>query len=118
MELRLQEEENGVFYVDCHGALSLPDIQVENDPLVKLLGPEVYRRRVLLNLEQASLLDTSGISWLIYSHEIFERTGGILVLYGIPRRARYILQLLQMESLFHTAFDLTAARAIAMKGGV
>jgi anti-anti-sigma regulatory factor len=118
LELRLQEEENGLLHIDCQGAISLLDIQLENDPLVILSGQEVYARKVLLNLDQASLLDTSGISWLIYCHEAFERAGGILILYGIPRRVRYILQLLQMESLFHIASDLTAARGIALKGGV
>ncbi len=118
MELRLQEEENGLFHVDCQGAISLPDIQLDSEPMTKLLGPEVFSRQVLLNLDQTSLLDTSGISWLIHCHETFERSGGMLILYAIPRRVRYILQLLQMESLFHTASDVTAARALALKGGV
>jgi anti-anti-sigma regulatory factor len=117
MELRLQKEENDLHYLDCQGAISLPDHKPENDPLLKLLGPDVYAGKVLINLDQTSLLDTSGISWLIYCHESFQRAGGILVLYAIPRRVRYILQLLQMEHLFHTAADASAARAIALKGG-
>lgn len=118
LELSLQAEENDLFYLTCRGAISLPDFQPEREPLLKLLGSEVYSRKLLVNLEQASLLDTSGISWLLHCHEACGRAGGILVLYAIPRRVRYILQLLQMEHLFHTAADVTAARAIAEKGGV
>jgi anti-anti-sigma regulatory factor len=118
LELSLQGEENDLLLLNCQGAISLPDFQPETDPFLKMLGPEVYSRKLLLNLEQASLLDTSGISWLIHCHETCSRAGGILVLYAIPRRVRYILQLLQMEHLFHTATDATAARAIAVKGGV
>ena len=117
LELSLQAEEKDLLYLTCQGAISLPDFQPEKDPLLKLLGPEVYSRKLLLNLEQASLLDTSGISWLISCHETCRRAGGILVLYAIPRRVRYVLQLLQMEHLFHTAADVTAAREIALKGG-
>jgi anti-anti-sigma regulatory factor len=116
-ELSLQAEEKDLLYLTCQGAISLPEFQPEKDPLLNLLGPEVYSRKLLLNLEQASLLDTSGISWLISCHETCCRAGGILVLYAIPRRVRYVLQLLQMEHLFHTAADVTAAREIALKGG-
>jgi anti-anti-sigma regulatory factor len=118
LQLSLQAEEKDLLYISCQGAISLPDFQPENDPLLKLVGPEVYSRKILLNLEQATLLDTSGISWLIYCHEACGRAGGLLVLYAIPRRVHYMLQLLQMENLFHTAADVTAARAIALKGGV
>lgn len=118
LELTLQAEEKDLLYLTCRGAISLPDFQPEKDPLLKLLGPEVYSRKLLLNLEHASLLDTSGISWLIHCHEACGRSGGILVLYAIPLRVRYMLQLLQMEHLFHTAADVTAARTIAQKGGV
>jgi len=118
MELSLQAVENDLLYVTCQGALCLPDFQPEKEPLVKLLGPEVYTRKLLLNLEQVSLLDTSGISWLIHCHEACGRAGGILILYAIPRRVRYVLQLLQMEHLFHIAADVTAARALARKGEV
>ena len=116
-ELSLHAEEKDILHLTCRGAISLPDFQPEKDPLPKLLGPEVYSRKLLLNMEPASLLDTSGISWLIHCHEACGRAGGILVLYAIPRRVRYILQLLQMEHLFHTAADATAARAITQKGG-
>jgi anti-anti-sigma regulatory factor len=110
-------EEADLLDLTCKGSISLPDFQPEKDPLLKLLGSQVYSRKLLLNLEHASLLDTSGISWLIHCHEACNREGGILVLYAIPRRVRYILQLLQMELLFHTAANVTAARAIAQKGG-
>lgn len=118
LELSFQVEEKDLLYLTCRGAISLPDFQPEKDPLLKLLGPEVYSRKLLLNLEHASLLDTSGISWLIHCHEACSRAGGILVLYAVPLRVRYVLQLLRMEHLFHTATDVAAARAIALKGQI
>jgi anti-anti-sigma regulatory factor len=117
LELSLQAEDKDFVYVTCQGAVSLPDFRPEKDPLLRLLGPEAYSHRLLFNLEQASMLDTSGISWLIHCHETCFKSGGILVLYAVPRRVRYVLQLLQMEHLFHMADDAASARALALKGG-
>ena len=68
-------------------------------------------------MEKTDYLDTSGVSWLISCHEQCHHAGGVLVLYAVPLRVRYVLQLLRMEHLLHTAADLAAARAIASKGG-
>jgi ABC-type transporter Mla MlaB component len=117
LELSLQADEQDLLQIQCAGDVVLPDFQPENDPLVKFLGPQVYSRKLLLNMEKTNFLDTSGIGCLISCHEYCQRAGGILVLYAIPTRARYILQLLQMDRLLHLATDLAAARAIALKGG-
>lgn len=117
LELTLQADEPDFLQIQCAGDVILPDFRPESDPLVKLLGPQVYSRRLLLNMEKTNCLDTSGISWLISCHEQCQRAGGVLVLYAIPPRVRYVLQLLRMEHLLHTATDLLAARTHALKGG-
>ena len=117
LELSLQADEQDFLQIQCAGDAVLPDFQPENDPLAKFLGPQVYSRKLLLNMEKMNFLDTSGIGWLISCHEHCQRAGGILVLFAIPTRARYILQLLHMDRLLHLATDLAAARAIALKGG-
>jgi ABC-type transporter Mla MlaB component len=116
LALSLQADEQDLLQIQCTGDVVLPDFRPENDLLVKLLGPQVYSRKLLFNMEKTNCLDTSGISWLIFCHENCQRAGGILVLYSIPPRVRYVLQLLQMEHLLHTAADLAGARAIASKG--
>jgi ABC-type transporter Mla MlaB component len=117
LELSLQADEPDLLQIQCAGDVILPDFRPENEPLVKLLGPQVYSRKLLLDMEKTNCLDTSGISWLIFCHERCQRAGGDLILYAIPLRVRYVLQLLRMEDLLHTAADLAAARAIALKGG-
>ena len=117
LELSVQADEPDFLQVQCAGNVSLPDFRPANDPLAKLLGPQVYSRRVLLDMEKADYLDTSGVSWLISCREQCHQAGGVLVLYAVPLRVLYILQLLRMEHLLHTAADLAAARAIASKGG-
>jgi anti-anti-sigma factor len=117
LELSVLADEPDFLQVQCAGDVSLPDFRPENDPLGKLLGPQVYSRRVLLNMEKTDYLDTSGVSWLISCHERCHQEGGALVLYAIPLRVRYVLQLLRMEHLLHTTADLATARAMASKGG-
>ena len=117
LELSVQVDESDSLLVQCAGEASLPDFRPENDPLVQLLGPQVYSHKLLLNMEKTNCLDTSGVSWLISCHERCQRAGGVLVLYAIPLRVRYVLQLLRMEHLLHTAADLASARALASKGG-
>jgi anti-anti-sigma factor len=117
LELRLEADEPDFTQIQCAGDVVLPSFRAEEDPLLSLVGPEVYSRKLLLNMEKANCLDTSGISWLISCHEQCQRAGGILVLYAVPPRVRYVLQLLQMEHLLHTAANLAAAREMALKGG-
>ncbi len=115
--LSVREDEPDFLQVQCAGDVCLPDFRPENDPLVKLLGPQVYSRKLLLNMEKTNFLDTSGVSWLISCHEQCHRAGGVLVLYAVPPRVRDVLQLLRMEHLLHTAADIATALAIAVKGG-
>jgi anti-anti-sigma factor len=116
LRLFLVREEGDLVCVRCEGGISLPDFQPGRDPLARLMGYGVYARKVLLDLERASYLDTSGITWLIRCHHHFEDVGGVLVLHSIPPRVRAVLALLHLERVFHTAADLPAARARAAQG--
>jgi anti-anti-sigma factor len=116
LELTVQSDEQDFLQIQCAGDVFLPDFRAENDPLVKFLGPQVYSRKLLLNMEKANCLDTSGISWLISCHKQCQSAGGVLVLYAIPPRVRHVLQLLRLDHMLHTATDLATARAVALKG--
>ena len=86
LELSVQADEPDFLQVQCAGDVSLPNFRPEHDPLVKLLGPQVYSRKLLLNMEKTNFLDTSGVSWLISCQEQCHHAGGILVLYAVPLR--------------------------------
>jgi anti-anti-sigma factor len=116
MRLRVLADGPDVLHLLCEGDVSLPELRPGDDPLAEFLGPEVYCRKVLLNLEKVGYLDTSGISWLIACHRRFEGAGGALVLHSIPPRARHVLALLHMDRVFHTASGPEAARSLALGG--
>jgi anti-anti-sigma factor len=116
LRLNFLGQEGDILHASCEGGISLPTFHQENDPLVKLLGPEVYRCLVVLDLERASYLDTSGITWLIRHHTRFREAGGVMVLHSIPPRVQTVLALLHMQNVLHTASDLQAALALARGG--
>ena len=118
LELSLLADEPDAVRVGCAGEICLPGFQPGDNPLARFLGPGVWSRTVLLDLEKATFLDTSGVGWLIDCHQRFQEAGGTLVLYSVPPRVRYVLQLLQLEHVLPTAADLAAARSLATRGKV
>jgi hypothetical protein len=116
IRLRVLADGPDALHLLCEGDVSLPELLPGDDPLAESFGPEVYGRKVLLNLEKAGYLDTSGISWLIACHRRFEDAGGALVLHSIPPRARHVVALLHMDRVFHTAAGPEAALALVAGG--
>jgi anti-anti-sigma regulatory factor len=49
----------------------------------EMLGPQCYRRGVLLDLEEAPLIDSSGASWLVHLHRSSQTARGVLILYSV-----------------------------------
>jgi anti-anti-sigma factor len=110
LRLSLIDEDDGHAHVSCSGEVVLPDYRSEDEPLARLLGSAIYARRVLLNLERVTFLDTSGISWLLSLNGQFKKEGGTLVLHSIPPLARVVIQLLHLDRVLPMAPDAAAGR--------
>jgi anti-anti-sigma factor len=113
MKLTLVSDEGGVLLVRCEGQISQLRFQADGNPLEGLLGPDCFSRPVLLDLEHADWIDSSGISWLIVSHKRFLQSGGTLVLHTLPPRIRQVLQFCRMDKVFHLAATESEARSAA-----
>src|SRR5262249_17832149 len=74
--------EPGLALVSASGQISEP-MFASSDPLADLLGPDCRKLRVLLNLEQTTFIDSSGINWLVRSFVAFRDGGGRLVLHSV-----------------------------------
>jgi anti-anti-sigma factor len=110
--LTLLDEDEGILHIECAGQAVLPDFQEADNPLTLLLGPEGYARKVLLDLDRVQFLDTTGVTWLLSSHEHFRRGGGKVVLHSLPAQARRVLRLLRLDHLLTVAPDAAAGRAL------
>jgi anti-sigma B factor antagonist len=115
MKLTLLSGEAGLVRVACEGQIH--SIRYgSDDPLEKLLGTEGYGARVLMNLEKAEYIDSSGIGWLLTHHKHFLQAGGKLVLHSVPPRIQDVFNLLRMSAVLHIAPDEAGARALAQGG--
>jgi anti-anti-sigma factor len=112
LRLRLLEDDEDMLHLSCEGEAVLPDFRDGDEPLVRLLGPGVYGRKVLLNLERVTFLDTSGVTWLVNCHDSCRKAGGRLVLHSVPAQARYVLGLLNLDRVLPLARDAAAGRAL------
>ena len=117
MKLRLRSEEAaGVCRIRAEGEIR--SVEEPRDPrdIEDLLGPSCYRRKILLDLEDAAHIDSSGVSWLVHFHRRCRAAGGVLILHSVPPAILAVLKLLGMVQQFHLAADERAALALAMGG--
>jgi anti-sigma B factor antagonist len=116
MKLNLLPAEDPILRLECAEDLSLLEVQQADLALDNLLGPDCYRRRVLLNLARASYIDSAGVGWLLLCHKRFQEAGGCLVLHSLPPMVVHVFELLGLSSILNLADDEEAARALAERG--
>jgi anti-anti-sigma factor len=117
MKLRLRSEEAaGVCLIRADGGIR--SVEEPQDPrdLEELLGPSCYRRKILLDLQDAPQIDSSGVSWLVHLHKSCRAAGGMLILHSVPPAVMAVLKLLGMEHYFNLAANERAALGLAQGG--
>jgi anti-anti-sigma factor len=115
MRLTLLSHTDQVTRLECEGEITQHALPKDHNPLEDPLGPAIYRRHVLLNMEKTPYIDSSGIGWLLGAHKRFERDGGRLILHSVPPAIGQVLQLLRLTSLLHVAAD--EPEAVQRAGG-
>jgi anti-anti-sigma factor len=111
MQLSHETTPEGLTRVRCAGKVDLVEFQHGRDPLVNLLGPQVYRGRVLFDLSQIEYIDSSGIGWLVVTFKRFCQAKGTIVFHSPSRFVRDTLDLLRLDLVLPLAEDEAAARA-------
>ena len=112
--LNILAEDGEAVYVRCVGNLDEQPLLAEVNPLVRLLGPTVFERRVRLNLERVEFLDSRGIGWLVECHKRFRQGGGALSLYRLPPRILQVLRFCSMDRYFHLIREETGDSSRAL----
>jgi anti-anti-sigma factor len=83
-----------ILRVACEGQVSVRGRSSASDPFLDLLGPHAYRQRIILNLERADGVDTSGLMWLVKAAFRCGQEGGHLVVYGFTPTFKQMLEAL------------------------
>jgi anti-anti-sigma factor len=113
MNLRLLAREDGLVRLAVEGDVTQWQPRGAGSPLDQVLAPEDFRRAVLLDLSQAGHLDSSGISWLVASHQKCLKAGGRLILYAPAPQIKNIIDLVRLDEVLLVAADESTARALA-----
>jgi anti-anti-sigma factor len=117
MKLRLRSEEaTGLCEIQADGAIRTVEAPRDLRDIEEMLGPQCYRRKILLDLQYAPHIDSSGACWLIHFHKRSQTAGGMLILYSVPPGVMSVLRLLGIHQYLNLAADQRAARALALEG--
>jgi anti-anti-sigma factor len=114
MQLFLTSEDDIAAWLVCEGEISQSRFPANgSNPLEDLLGANCFLRRAVIDLGQASFIDSSGIGWLVACHKRFQAAGGQLILHSIPPMIDQVLRLLHMHTLLILKPNRAAALAAA-----
>jgi anti-anti-sigma factor len=116
MKLKVLSPDAGLNRLECADDLTLLDVAEPETTLEDLLGPGIYRGKVLLSLAKAGYIDSAGVGWLILLHKHFEEAGGRLVVHSLPPQVRHAFDLLGLRAHLDIADDEAQARALAEVG--
>ena len=115
MKLMLKSEEADLVQISLSGEVSQRIMLPTEDSLARLLGVDCYRRRVLMDLSDVRMIDSSGVGWLLGCQKRFRAQGGRMVLHSFSPLVREILETLKMHLVFMMADDEQQARELASK---
>jgi anti-sigma B factor antagonist len=111
MAVRVNSRDvDGVAIVDVSGRITLGEgSSVVRDALRDLVTKG--RKQILLNLDDVSYIDSSGVGELIAGYTTITNHGGTLKLVGLTRRVKDLLQITKL----YTVFDIHEDEAHAVR---
>lgn len=112
MKLILQSQDGTLARLAVQGRVSQRDVLSETEPLKDVLGEEAYGKRILLDMSEVMVLDSSGVNWLLICQRKLRERGGQLVLHSLSPIAMNVIKVLNLQSVFTMAADEQQARAL------
>ncbi len=103
MQLSVDKEQNDTLHVSLSGRVTQDELTKSPQPLRKLFGEDISKRRLLLNLDDTEFLDSSGVSWLLDTHKRFQEDGGRLILFSVPQVVMNVIKVLRMHLVLDIA---------------
>ncbi len=105
LEIIRMSTQGDVLCLGVRGSISRDRANTQPDPLDNLLGSHGHSHKILLNLMDADLLDSSGYSWLLNHNSAFREKGGSMVLHSVPPLVMQVLGIMRAELVFRIAPD-------------
>jgi anti-anti-sigma factor len=83
MNISLRSNEGDTVEFEVAGRVHHRDLAQSTDILTELVGEDVYRRNILIDMSQIPMLDSSGVGWFLNRHKLCKEAGGQLVLHSL-----------------------------------
>ena len=81
----------------------------------EVVGLDVWKKTALIDLSDATFVDSCGIGWLISIHKRFEREGGRVVLHSLSPVVHRILSMIKLNNVVSIVGSEDDARRIAQE---
>ncbi len=111
MQLEIKERSVGdVVILELHGRITIGEGSVQlRDAVSQLLSGN--RQHIILNLEDVSYVDSSGIGELVSRYTTTKNQGGQLKLLKLPKKIKDLLMITKLLTVFEIYEDEEAAMA-------
>ncbi|ADB18130.1 anti-sigma-factor antagonist [Pirellula staleyi DSM 6068] len=116
MKFRVDKEHGDVAYLHIEGQISQRSLSPVADPIKDLLGVEAYKKKVLLDLSGTSMVDSSGIGWMIMVNKRFKEHGGQMVLHSYTPLVANTFKLMRIDQVLHLCHSLQDADSLVTGG--
>jgi anti-anti-sigma factor len=116
MRIEVVSDDGDLLRLRLSGRIELEAGARRSEPISELLGPDVYRRCVLLGLMNTEYIDSSGLSWLVVAQKRFRAAGGKLIVHSIPPVVGDVFKMMRFELVLDMAETEQQAEEMARGG--
>lgn len=113
MELSLQRVEGNVVHLAVSGVCRDAIASAEKNPLGQVPLVDLPRHTVLVNMREVSMLNSSGVSWLLVCHKLCREAGGRWIVHSLPQTSLQVLRLMRLHEVLELAVDERRAELFA-----
>ncbi|MCG8510478.1 MAG: STAS domain-containing protein [Rhodospirillales bacterium] len=100
----------GVVTLRAEGDLKGADLGVSGDRIIgNLVGRQWPCHRVVLDMHEASYMDSAALGWLIQVHKEFSAGGGKLVVCSVPPAINRLFSLMSLDKVISIEKDQASA---------
>ena len=113
---RCSQQIDSSAHVATEGDVTGVKVTPFSEPMADLLGSSAHSQRIVLNLESARIIDSSGISWLVELNRRCCQAGGNLVLHSVTPAIIKVLRILRIDRYLRIAPNADAANQLISQG--
>jgi anti-anti-sigma factor len=113
MNFKIESQGDGICHLSLSGRISEVSNSSMSEELSQLLGESNFNQKILLSLQNAEHIDSSGIGWLLATDKKIRAAGGELVLHSLPLEVQHVFGLMRLNKVLTVAKDRKDAVTVA-----